>query len=218
MADWGAGRYEATAAALGRRPAMRLVEVTRARLAGEGFDATVVVGEAQALPFADESFGVVLSVFAAIFAPSAEEAIGDILRMLRPGGRTFVCAWIPTGTIDAMMRAFGRAIAAATGSTSNPPFSWHDRDAVEGVAAGHGARVAAHDGEVAFVGDSPEAHFAAQEQSHPMALAMQALLESAGTYPALREEALAILRRGNESPESFRVTSAYRVLELRKTG
>jgi hypothetical protein len=55
------------------------VEVTRARLAGEGFDATVVVGEAQALPFADESFGVVLSVFAAIFAPSAEEAIGDIL-------------------------------------------------------------------------------------------------------------------------------------------
>jgi hypothetical protein len=168
MADWGAGRYEATAAALGRRPAMRLVEVTRARLAGEGFDATVVVGEAQALPFADESFG--------------------------------------------------RATAAATGSTSNPPFSWHDRDAVEGVAAGHGARVAAHDGEVAFVGDSPEAHFAAQEQSHPMALAMQALLESAGTYPALREEALAILRRGNESPGSFRVTSPYRVLELRKTG
>jgi hypothetical protein len=51
-----------------------------------------------------------------------------------------------------------------------------------------------------------------------MALAMQALLESAGTYPALREEALAILRRGNESPESFRVTSPYRVLELRKTG
>jgi ubiquinone/menaquinone biosynthesis C-methylase UbiE len=84
MADWGAGRYEATAAALGRRPAMRLVEVTRARLAGEGFDATVVVGEAQALPFADESFDVVLSVFAAIFAPSAEEAIGDILRVLRP--------------------------------------------------------------------------------------------------------------------------------------
>jgi SAM-dependent methyltransferase len=192
MADWGAGRYEATAAALGRRPAMRLVEVTRARLAGEGFDATVVVGEAQALPFADESFDVVLSVFAAIFAPSAEEAIGDILRVLRPGGRAFVSAWIPTGTIDAMMRAFGRAIAAA--------------------------RVAAHDGEVAFVGDSPEAHFAAQEQSHPMALAMQALLESAGTYPALREEALAILRRGNESPESFRVTSPYRVLELRKTG
>jgi SAM-dependent methyltransferase len=127
-----------------------------------------------------ESFDVVLSVFAAIFAPSAEEAIGDILRVLRPGGRAFVSAWIPTGTIDAMMRAFGRAIAAATGSTSNPPFSWRDRDAVEEVAAGHGARVAAHDGEVAFVGDSPEAHFAAQEQSHPMALAMQALLERPG--------------------------------------
>jgi hypothetical protein len=129
-------------------PAMRLVEVTRARLAGEGFDATVVVGEAQALPFADESFG--------------------------------------------------RATAAANGSTSNPPFSWHDRDAVEGVAAGHGARVAAHDGEVAFVGDSPEAHFAAQEQSHPMALAMQALLERPGRIrPSARRRSRSCVGEAN---------------------
>ena len=47
-----------------------------------------------------------------------------------------------------------------------------------------------------------------------MSLAGRPLLESAGSYAALREEAIGVLRAGNEDPAGFRVTSPYRVIRL----
>ena len=198
-------------------PSARLVEVARERLAAAGVDATVLVGDAQALPFADGSFDVVLSVFAVIFAPDAERAIGEVVRVLRPGGRALVSVWLPAGTINTLMSAFRRAIAEVTGAPPQP-FPWGDVEAVAAVAGRHGATVVAHDRELAFTGDSPEAYFAAQEEHHPLAIAGRSVLEGAGAYDALRAEGLAILRAGNEQPDGFRVTSPYRVLELRAAG
>lgn len=208
----GAARAGAEIVALD--PAVRLIEVARERAAAEGVEIDFVVGQAESLPFEDATFDVVLSVFGVIFTADPEGAIREMLRVLRPNGRVFVSAWVPTGTIAELMGVFGRAMAAATGSTPQR-FAWHDRDAVAEVAGRYGATVDIYDGEIQFSGESPEAYFAAQEENHPMSLAARPLLQGAGLYDEVGREGVAVLRSGNLDPAGFRVTSPYRVLELR---
>lgn len=197
--------------------AARLIEVAQERAAGEGLSVTFVVGDLQDLPFEDQSFDAALSVFGLIFAPDAGRAFGELIRVLRPAGRAFVSAWVPAGPIDAMVGTFGRALAAASGSAPRR-FAWHDVTAVRQLAAGHGARVKLHEGQLVITADSPEAYFDANERQHPMSLAGRPVLERAGTYEEVRERALAALREGNEDPQAFRVSSLYRVIEIRPPG
>jgi len=43
------------------------------------------------------------------------------------------------------------------------------------------------------------------------------VLERAGTYGQVRNEALRVLRQGNEDPQAFRVFSPYRVIEVHRS-
>jgi SAM-dependent methyltransferase len=257
MIDWGAGRYEETAAELepvaehvvdlaGLEPgqrvldlatgtgnaalvaartgasvtgldgAPRLIDVARERAGREGVEASFVVGDLAALPFADESFDVAISVFGLIFAADANRAFGEMLRVLRVDGRALLSVWVPAGPIDAMVGTLGRAIAAATGSTPKR-FPWHDSEAVDELAARHGAAVSIHEGRLRIKAASPEAYFMVNEQTHPMSVAGRAVLERAGTYSEVRDRALAILRDANEDPDAFEVSSPYRVIEVSRS-
>lgn len=195
----------------------RLIDVARRRAAEDGVQASFVVGDVQALPFEVDSFDVVLSAFGLIFATDADRAFTELLRVLRPDGRALYSAWVPAGPMDAMVGVFARAIAAETGQSS-PRFAWHDAAAVDELAARHGAEVHLHDGQLPIVAESAEAYLAANEQQHPLSIAGRPVLERAGTSQAVREQALAILREGNEDPSAFRVTSPYRVIEVRHQG
>ena len=195
--------------------APRLIEVARARAAAEGIDATFVVGDVQQLPFEDGAFDVALSVFGVIFADDAPRAFGELLRVLQPAGRALISVWVPAGAIRAMIGVFDRAMVAAAGQ-GRPRFAWSDDEAIGALAASHGAEVRFHEGTLAIAGESPEAYLAANERHHPMSIAGRAPLEQAGTYDAARAQALAVLREGNEDPERFRVTTPYRVIEVRR--
>lgn len=50
-------------------------------------------GTAEALPFADGSFDAVVSQFGLMFFPDRSRAIGEMLRVLRPGGRLVIAVW-----------------------------------------------------------------------------------------------------------------------------
>jgi hypothetical protein len=95
-------------------------------------------------------------------------------------------------------------------------FPWHDSAAVGDLAARYGATVSVDQGEVAFAADSPEAYLAVSEEHHPMSVAMRPLIERSGDPEAVREQALAILREGNEEPGAFRITSPYRILTVHR--
>jgi SAM-dependent methyltransferase len=196
--------------------APRLIDVARERAAGEGVQASFVVGDVAALPFGDGSFDVALSVFGLIFAADPSRAFAEMIRVLRADGRALLSVWVPAGPIDAMVGTFGRAVAAATGSTPNR-FAWHDSEAVGELAVRHGAHVRVHDGLLRITAESPEAYFAANERSHPMSVAGRPVLEHAGSYSQVRQRALAILREGNEDPEGFRVSSPYRIIEVSRS-
>ena len=53
-------------------------------------------GDAEALPFGDGSFDVVVSQFGHIFAPRPEVAIAEMLRVLKPGGTVAFTVIRPT--------------------------------------------------------------------------------------------------------------------------
>ena len=218
----GTGNAALLAAAAGARvsgldAAPRLIDVARSRAGGDGVDVEFVVGDALDLPFADDAFDVVLSVFGIIFAPDAARALGEVARVLRPRGRALLAVWMPQGPIHRMVGVLARGVAAA-GGPERPPFAWHDPDVVAPVAAGAGLTTRVEDSGLVIEGESPEAYFAAAERFHPMSVAMRSLLERTGRYPDVREEALAELRAGNEDPGGFRITSPYRVLRLTRTG
>jgi SAM-dependent methyltransferase len=195
--------------------AARLIDVARERAAAEGLDASFVVGDVQELPFDDAALDVVVSIFGVIFAQNPDRAISELLRVLRPDGRALLAVWVPEGPMSAMVNVLIRAVGEATGETRER-FPWHDLDAVRPIVTRHGATVEAVDGELTLTADSPEAYYAENEEHHPMSLTMGPVLERAGTYEATREEALAVLRAGNEDPERFRITSPYRVLQIHR--
>jgi len=197
--------------------ASRLIDVARERAAGEGVQASFVVGDIGALPFEDGSFDVALSVFGVIFAWDPKRAFAEMIRVLKARGRALLSVWVPAGPIDAMVGTFGRAIAAATGSAPHR-FAWHDSEAVGELAARHGASVRVHDGALRITAESPEDYLAGNERSHPMSIAARPVLEHAGSYDEVRKQALTILREGNEDPSAFRVSSPYQVIEIRRSG
>lgn len=71
------------------------VELGKARTAEAGVNVTWHVADAEALPFDDGSFDVVLSNFGVVFAANPVEAARQILRVMDPAGRGLITAWPP---------------------------------------------------------------------------------------------------------------------------
>jgi ubiquinone/menaquinone biosynthesis C-methylase UbiE len=76
-----------------------LLERARERAAAERFEIEFVEGDAQALPFEDASFDVVISTFGAMFAPDQEKTASELLRVCRSGGKIGMANWPPRGVV-----------------------------------------------------------------------------------------------------------------------
>jgi ubiquinone/menaquinone biosynthesis C-methylase UbiE len=80
----------------------RSVELVRQRLALEGLWSRLQVADAEALPFASDSFDVVYSWGVLHHTPDTARAMSEAVRVLRPGGRLCVMvyarhAWVSYG-------------------------------------------------------------------------------------------------------------------------
>lgn len=91
-----------------------LFEAGRRRATEAGVDLEWVEADAEALPFEDASFDIVVSTFGHMFAPRHEVAAAEIARVLRPGGRVGLCCWKPEGKV-------GTFFATITKHTGPPP-------------------------------------------------------------------------------------------------
>ena len=70
------------------------------RIAGErGVELEWVEADAEALPFADNSFDVVMSSVGAMFAPHHQATADELIRVVRPGGTIGMINWTPQGFI-----------------------------------------------------------------------------------------------------------------------
>jgi SAM-dependent methyltransferase len=108
----------------------------RRRAAEAGVDVTWVEGDAEALPFEDESFDVVLSTFGVMFAPRHAVAARELARVVRRGGRIGVATWAPDGTVAHLFRTIAAELPPPP--NAEPPLAWGDPAHVEEIFAGTG--------------------------------------------------------------------------------
>ena len=71
---------------VGVEPHLPLVTLARQRLAAAGSAARVLAGDAEAIPFRDDSVDVVHARWAYFFGAGCEPGLSEVARVLRPGG------------------------------------------------------------------------------------------------------------------------------------
>jgi ubiquinone/menaquinone biosynthesis C-methylase UbiE len=76
-----------------------LLDVGRAAAAADGLRLTWETADAEALPYDDAAFDVVLSSIGVMFAPHHQQAADELARVCRPGGTIGVLSWTPEGFI-----------------------------------------------------------------------------------------------------------------------
>jgi SAM-dependent methyltransferase len=86
-------------------------------------------GDVEALPYKDGTFDVVLSQFGHIFAPRAEVAIAEMLRVLRRGGTIAFSTWPPELLVGRMMAIVGGYMPPPPAGVV-PPTTWGDPNIV----------------------------------------------------------------------------------------
>ncbi len=99
-----------------------LLEKAAARAHAEGLPVQFQVADAEALPFANDSFDVVLSTFGAMFTPQHDRTAQEMTRVVRPGGRIGMANWTPEGFIGQLFKIIGRYLPPAAGLKS--PALW----------------------------------------------------------------------------------------------
>ena len=72
-----------------------LLERARERAQAERLAMTFREADAEALPFPDESFDVVLSTFGVMFTPDQERAAKELVRVCNRGGKIGLASWTP---------------------------------------------------------------------------------------------------------------------------
>jgi SAM-dependent methyltransferase len=173
-----AARREAHVTGLDLSPS--LLEVARERARVEGLDVSWVEGDAEALPFADGEFDVVVSVFGVIFAPRHERAASELLRVVRPGGVVALTAWTPDSIMGRMLAAQRTFIPPPDGAGS--PEQWGTEEHARAMLAG-AERVAFELAFVALVDESVEHYLATLQDRLGPLVAARAALEAAGRWP-----------------------------------
>lgn len=130
--DVAAGNGNATLAAARRWCAVTstdyvpaLLDRGRARAEAEGFKVAFQEADAEALPFADDSFDAVVSTFGVMFTPNQEKAAAEMLRVCRSGGRIGLANWTPEGFIGQLFKTIGRHAPPPAGIKS--PALWGTR-------------------------------------------------------------------------------------------
>jgi len=101
-----------------------LLQEARANAAIARVEVEFVEGDVEALPYADASFDVVLSQFGHMFAPRPEVAIGEMLRVLKPGGRIAFSTWPPEHLVGRLFPILSRYLPPPPGVA--PPPAWGD--------------------------------------------------------------------------------------------
>jgi SAM-dependent methyltransferase len=107
--------------------APNLIQRAQARADAEGLKARFVEGDAEALPFEDSSFDVVVSLVGAMFAPRPELVARELLRVCSPGGTIAMGNWTCEGFIGQMFKTFAKFIAP---SGMPAPVLWGDEGVV----------------------------------------------------------------------------------------
>jgi len=108
--------------------ASNLIEEARKRARAEGLSVQFDEGDAEDLPYPDESFDIVFSLIGAMFAPQPDKVAAEFARVTRPGGRIVMGNWTPSGFVGQMFKTMGAHVPPPQGIPA--PTRWGDEATV----------------------------------------------------------------------------------------
>lgn len=129
-----------------------LLERGRMRAEADELVAVFQEADAEALPFGDASFDVVLSTFGVMFTPNQEQAAREMLRVCRAGGTIGLANWTPDSFIGRLFRIIGKYVPPAPGLRS--PALWGKEEHLKALFSA-GATVTAQNRNFVFRYRSP---------------------------------------------------------------
>jgi SAM-dependent methyltransferase len=181
-----------------------LFDAGRRLAADAGVEVEWVQGDAEELPFEDESFDVVVSTFGCMFAPRHKVTAHELARVLRPGGRLGIASWTPEGGTGTFFKTVGGFLPPPS-PLAEPPLLWGSEPHVEGLFEGTGIALE-------FTRDfAASAEFESTEAAleftttkfGPLIMARQ-FTESTGRWPELRAALVTMFERND--PQEYLVT------------
>jgi len=106
-----------------------LLERGKALAAEAGVELTWEQGDAEALPYDDASFDVVMSCVGVMFASHHQSAADELVRVAGSGGRIGLISWTPRGFIGQMFATMKPFVPAPPPGVQPPPL-WGDPEHV----------------------------------------------------------------------------------------
>jgi SAM-dependent methyltransferase len=188
-----------------------LFDAARREAAQARTDVRWVSGDAAALPFADGSFDVVLSVFGAALARRQRATARELARVLRRGGRLAMFNWTAVGAPGELLAL----LATQTPDEAEPTLGWGNEAHVRRLFAGSGVRLSfSH--EIARYPLRGVGALAEPLEHHagvvgPL-IALRRATERRGNWPAVRADVTALC-----ATEGGRADGYYLVVLGRKT-
>ena len=114
-----------------------LLERGRERAKADRLAVTFQEADAEALPFADASFDVVLSTFGIMFTPNQQQAASELIRVCRSGGKIGLANWTPESFIGQVFKTIGKYVPPAPGMKS--PALWGSKAHLDTLFGSKGA-------------------------------------------------------------------------------
>jgi ubiquinone/menaquinone biosynthesis C-methylase UbiE len=192
-----------------------LLEAARQRAVEAKLECRWLEGDAEELPFPNDSFDRVLSVFGTMFAPRHELAAAELVRVCRPGGTVAVAAWTPEGGNGQMFKTIASHMPPPPPGLK-PPVLWGTEQHMRELLEPQGVEPRFGRDHVVFEADSPEEWLEYNEQVlGPMVMA-RAALEPQGKWEALHADLLDLYRRWNQNDDgTFRAEGEYLITTAR---
>lgn len=131
-----------------------LLDRARERADAERLSMAFREADAEALPFADESFDVVVSTFGVMFTPDQDRAAAELVRVCRRGGKIGLANWTPEGFIGKLFKTIGRHVPPPPGTRS--PALWGTRARLAELFEPHVASVKAEQRHFVFRYRTPQ--------------------------------------------------------------
>jgi ubiquinone/menaquinone biosynthesis C-methylase UbiE len=193
------------------------VELGRARSEAEGLSIEWLEGDAEDLPFEDERFDCVGSVFGAMLTPQPDVVAREMFRVVRPGGTVGMSNWTQDGF---QARLFGMFASHSPVQDNTPRGTdlWGTEELVRERLGGLAASIAVEKRSLRWQGESAEAMFDAQvDLAGPQVALRKALPEE--RWAEVRREALGIIEAAAEPADGgIAVDGEYLVVVARKRG
>jgi ubiquinone/menaquinone biosynthesis C-methylase UbiE len=131
-----------------------LLERGRERAAAERLTVTFREADAEALPFGDASFDVVVSTFGVMFTADQDKAAAELLRVCKPHGKIGLANWTPQGFIGQLFKTLGKHLPPPAGLKS--PALWGTRACLDEMFGAQALEIVAEPRMFVFRYRSPE--------------------------------------------------------------